>query len=74
MPGNTVTIPPTTDLVIPERIINDMTEAILLKNDINVVQALPIQVGRFGGKAGNSGRDVWRGGTWAAEDLMHQRL
>ena len=47
-------------------LIDDMTEAILPKRDINVVQVLPIQMGRFGGEAGNHRGDVWRGGRWAA--------
>ena len=46
---------------------NDVTEAILLKRDVNVVQALPIQADRFSGKVGNS---VERGQV-DTEDLMH---
>ena len=42
-------------------LIDDMTEVFLLKRDVNVIQALPIQMGRFGHDAGISGGDVWRG-------------
>ena len=55
-------------------LIDDVTEANLPKSNINFIQALSIQAGRFSGEAGNCRGDVWRGGRWAAEDLMHQRL
>ena len=50
-----------------------MTEAILPKRDINVVQALPVQMGRFGGEAGYSRVDVWRGLGFDAPDTLSQR-
>ena len=54
-------------------LIDDVTESIMLKRDINVVQAQPIKAGRFGGEVRN-GRGFHAPETLSREEKWYTEL